>query len=74
LLFDNHFTEVIESVNMSLRKVTKSRSSFPSDEVLLRLFYLVLNNTSKKWTMPLRDWKAALNQFTIQFEGRMLKD
>ena len=67
-------TNAIESVNMSLRKVTKSRSSFPSDEALLKLFYLALNNISKKWTMPLRDWKAALTRFTIQFEGRMPKD
>jgi len=67
-------TNAIESVNMSLRKVTKSRGLFPSDEALLKLFYLALNNTSKKWTMPLRDWKAALTRFTIQFEGRMPKD
>jgi putative transposase len=67
-------TNAIESVNMSLRKVTKSRGSFPSDEALLKLFYLALNNNSKKWTMPLRDWKAALTRFTIQFEGRMPKD
>ena len=67
-------TNAIESVNMSLRKVTKSRGSFPSDEALLKWFYLALNNISKKWTMPLRDWKAALTRFTIQFEGRMPKD
>jgi transposase-like protein len=54
--------------------VTKSRGSFPSDEALLKLFYLALNNISKKWTIPLRDWKAALTRFTIQFEGRMPKD
>ncbi len=67
-------TNAIESVNMSLRKVSKSRGSFPSDEALLKLFYLALKNISKKWTMPLRDWKAALTRFTIQFEGRMPKD
>ncbi|NOT64925.1 MAG: transposase [Methylotenera sp.] len=61
----------IESVNMSLRKVTKSRGSFPNDESVMKLFYLALNNISKKWTMPLRDWKPALNRFTIQFEERM---
>ena len=64
-------TNAIESVNMSLRKITKNRGSFPSDEALLKLFYLALNNISKKWTMPIRDWKAALNRFTIQFEERM---
>lgn len=64
-------TNAIESVNMSLRKITKNRGSFPSDEALLKLFYLALKNISKKWTMPIRDWKAALNRFTIQFEDRM---
>ncbi len=64
-------TNAIESVNMSLRKVTKNRGSFPSDEALLKLFYLALRNISKKWTMPIRDWKAALTRFTIQFEDRM---
>jgi putative transposase len=64
-------TNAIESVNMSLRKITKNRGSFPSDEALLKLFYLVLRNISQKWTMPIRDWKAALNRFTIQFEERM---
>lgn len=64
-------TNAIESVNMSLRKITKNRGSFPSDEALIKLFYLALRNISKKWTMPLRDWKAALNRFTIQYEERM---
>ena len=60
-------TNAIESVNMSLRKITKSRGSFPSDEALPKLFYLALHNISRKWTMPIRDWKAALNRFTIEF-------
>ena len=64
-------TNAIESVNMSLRKITKNRGSFPSDEALLKLFYLALRNIAKKWTMPIHDWKAALNRFTIQFEERM---
>ncbi len=66
-------TNAIESVNMSLRKITKNRASFPNDDALLKLFYLALNNIAKKWTMPLRDWKAALTRFTIQFEERMPK-
>ena len=64
-------TNAIESVNMSLRKITKNRGSFPSDEALLKLFYLALRNIAKKWTMPIRDWKAALNRFTIEFDERM---
>ena len=66
-------TNAIESVNMTLRKVTKNRGSFPSDDALVKLFYLALTNIAKKWTMPLRDWKAALTRFTIQFEERMPK-
>jgi putative transposase len=66
-------TNAIESVNMSLRKVTKSRGSFPHDEAVMKLFYLALRNISQKWTMPLRDWKPALNRFTIQFEDRCLR-
>ncbi len=65
-------TNAIESINMSLRKVIKTRSSFPTDEAVTRLFYLALNNISKNWSMPIRDWKAALNRFTIQFEDRLM--
>jgi len=64
-------TNAIESLNMSLRKVTKNRGSFPNDAAMFKLLYLALNNIAKKWTMPIRDWKAALNRFTILFEGRM---
>ena len=64
-------TNAIESVNMGLRKVSKNRASFPSDDAVLKLFYLALRNISKKWSMPIRDWKAALTRFTIQFEDRM---
>ena len=56
---------------MGLRKITKNRGSFPSDEALMKLFYLALRNISRKWTMPIRDWKAALTRFTIQFKDRM---
>lgn len=64
-------TNAIESVNMSLRKLTKNRGSFPSDEALIKLFYLALRNISQKWTRPIHDWKAALNRFTIQFGDRL---
>lgn len=64
-------TNAIESVNYSLRKLTKHRGAFPTDDALVKLIYLALRNISKKWTMPIRDWKAALNQFTIRFEGRI---
>ncbi|MDD2467501.1 MAG: IS256 family transposase [Desulfobulbus sp.] len=64
-------TNAIESMNMSLRKVTKNRGSFPNDESMLKLLYLALNNIAKKWTMPIRDWKVALNRFSILFGDRM---
>ena len=64
-------TNAIESVNMGLRKLSKNRGSFPSDEALTKLFYLALRNISQKWTMPIRDWKAALTRFTIQFGDRI---
>lgn len=64
-------TNAIESVNMSLRKVTKNRGSFPNDDALIKPYYLALRNISKKWTMPIQNWKAALNRFTIMFDERM---
>ena len=64
-------TNAIESLNMSLRKVTKNRGSFPNDEAMIKLLYLALNNIAKKWTLPIRDWKAALNRFSILFGDRM---
>ena len=56
---------------MSLRKVVKTRSSFPTDEAVVTLFYLARNNITKKWSMPIGGRKAILNCFSIQFEGRM---
>ena len=64
-------TNAIESLNMSLRKVTKSRSSFPNDEAVLKLLYLALRNIAKKWTTPIHNWKAALNRFAIIYEDRL---
>lgn len=64
-------TNAIESVNMSLRRLTKIRGCFPNDEALIKLFYLGLKNISQKWSMPIKDWKPALNQFTILFEHRI---
>lgn len=56
---------------MSLREVIRIRSSFPTDEAVTKLFYLALHNISEKWSMRIRDCKAALNRFTIQFEERL---
>jgi putative transposase len=67
-------TNVIESLNMSLRKVTKTRSSFPNDDALLKLLYLALRNIEKRWTKAIPDWKTALNRFAIIYEDRMPAD
>jgi putative transposase len=63
-------TNAIESLNRSLRKVIKTKGAFPSDAAILKIFYLALVNIAKKWTLPIRDWKAALGQFAIKFAGR----
>jgi putative transposase len=63
-------TNAIESMNMTLRKVLRNHRSFPSDESVMKVIYLAIQNISKKWTMPIRDWKAALNRFAIEFDGR----
>ena len=65
-------TNAIESLNMTLRKVIKNRGSFPSTEAAFKLLYLALRNASKKWTMPIRNWKDALNHFAVVFEDRMI--
>ena len=67
-------TNAIESLNRSLRKISKNRGSFPNDESALKLLYLALRNISKKWTMPIRLWKQALNQFVILFPGRLIEN
>jgi putative transposase len=64
-------TNTIESLNMTLRKVSKNRPLFPSDEAVFKLLYLALRNISKRWTMPIPNWSGALNQFAILFDGRV---
>jgi putative transposase len=64
-------TNAIESMNSSLRKVIKSQQIFPTDDAAFKLVYLAMRNISKKWTMPIKDWKPALNRFAIEFEGRL---
>ena len=64
-------TNAIESVNRSLRKIVKHRGAFPNDNSVIKLLYLALRNISKKWSMPVKNWKGALNQFYIMYEDRM---
>jgi putative transposase len=64
-------TNTIESLNMTLRKLTKNRSLFPNDEAVFKLMYLGLKNISQRWTMPIKNWSGAMNQFAILYEGRV---
>ena len=65
-------TNAIESLNNSLRKVTKTRNSFPNDEAAIKLLYMGLKNIMKKLTMPVWNWNLAIHQFSIRFGERML--
>jgi putative transposase len=64
-------TNAIESVNSVIRKFTRNRKQYPNGESALKLVYLAIHEASKKWTMPIKGWKEALNHFAIMFEGRL---
>jgi transposase-like protein len=64
-------TNAIESLNSVIRKATKKRKLFPTDDSAKKVVYLAIQQASKKWTMPIRNWKAALNRFMIEFEERL---
>lgn len=64
-------TNTIESLNMTLRKVSKHRALFASEEAVFKCLYLAVRNIGKRWTMPILNWSAALNQFAILFDGRV---
>ena len=64
-------TNAIESVNSVIRKFTRNRKIYPNEESALKIVYMAIHEASKKWTMPIHHWKAALNHFAILYEGRM---
>lgn len=66
-------TNAIESVNRVIRKATTRHKMFPNDEAALKVVYLAINAASKKWTMPIRNWRLALNRFSIEFGDRITK-
>lgn len=66
-------TNAIESLNSVIRKAIKNRRIFPSERSAIKVVYLAIEQAAKKWTMPVTDWKKALNRFAIQFEQRMPK-
>lgn len=66
-------TNAIESVNSVIRKFTRNRKIYPNEESALKLIYMAIHEASRKWTMPIHHWKAALNHFAILFEDRLPK-
>lgn len=64
-------TNAIESMQAQLRKVTRNRGAFPNAESVRKILYLAITRISKRWKRPIRDWVAALNHFTVVFEGRI---
>ena len=64
-------TNAIESLNSVIRKSVKTRKVFPSDDAAMKVIYLAVEAASKKWTMPIKDWKPALNRFMIEFEEQL---
>lgn len=64
-------TNPIESFNRSIRKITKTKSSFPTDDSLFKILYLIVMDASEKWTMPIPNWGLILNQLTVYFRERV---
>ena len=64
-------TNAIESVNSVIRKFTRNRKQYPNEESALKIVYMAIHEASKKWTMPIPNWREALNHFAIIFENRL---
>lgn len=64
-------TFAIESLNSVIRKATKKRKVFPTDESALKVVYLATQAAAEKWTMPIQNWKQAMNRFAIEFEEQL---
>jgi len=63
-------TNAIESVNRPLRKIIKAKAVFPDEASVLKLMYLAMNNISKRWNRPIKNWTAATSHFAILFPER----
>ena len=64
-------TNLIENLNGKIRKYTKNKMSFPTDDAVMKSVYLALREATKKWTMPIQNWGIVLNQFMLIFEERL---
>lgn len=60
-------TNLIENLNRKIRKYTKNKLSFPTDDAVMKSVYLALREASKKWTMPIRNWGMILNQLVLNY-------
>jgi len=66
-------TNAIESLNSVIRKAIKKRKLFPTDDSAKKVIFLAIQEASRNWTMPIKNWKAALNRFMIEFEDRLIE-
>jgi len=64
-------TNAIESLNAQLRRAIRRRGAFPTEAAARKVLYLALTRAARRWTRPIKDWPAALNFFSIVFEGRV---
>ena len=64
-------TNAVESLNSVIRRVIKKRNVFPTDESVFKVIWLAMKTASKKWTMPIHNWKQAMNRFMIDFGDRL---
>ncbi|MWQ77108.1 hypothetical protein GHJ37_08905 [Glaesserella parasuis] len=64
-------TNAVESLNSVIRRVIKKRNVFPTDDSVFKVIWLAIKDTSKKWTMPIQNWKLAMNRFMIDFGDRL---
>ena len=67
-------TNAIESLNSVIRKAVNNRKIFPNDTSVLKTVFLAAEKASQKWTMPIQNWKQALNQLAILYEDRIPQD
>lgn len=64
-------TNIVEGYHRQLRKVTKTKTAYPTDDALRKIIYLATEDAAKKWTMPIKEWHSCLAQFMIYFEDRL---
>jgi len=64
-------TNAVEAVHRQLRKVTKNKGVFPTDQSLIKMLFLAIRDISKKWTIPLREWKTIISHFSIAYRDRL---